>query len=148
MKPRINIEKVRNMKASDLMVGDWVYSSRECFKGNVKISGIDSHSLLFPLRSINAQDNSEIYYREDEIEPIPLTFEILVHCFKRDTLGCGWTLCSLDTDTHLRVGSIDGQIWLFMGYFSGRVEKVCILEYVHELQHILRQCHSDREIIL
>lgn len=132
------------MKATELMIGDWVYSSRECFKGNIKISGIVSHSLSFPIRSIDAEDDSEIYYHEDEIEPIRLTPEILTkNDFAYNGLERGYIRLTALVYNELIGGDVvvkfqEGSAQVFIHAGFGLIGFIGTVSYVHELQHILR----------
>lgn len=124
------------MKANELMIGDFVrtiYSQKIVKVKEVKQS------------CIYTEGNG---YEYNEIEPIPLTIEILErNGFKKDdTLEkmyyCNWSICndciSYDKETK--------EIRIF--YTLGRLVFVQPLSYVHLLQHALRLCGIEKEIIL
>ena len=124
------------MKATDLMIGDWVlYGQRfaiikELYNGYVTI-----------LCSINGQDEyiEETY---DNIEPIPLTPEILEknEFFK-----------SYDDDgIHYKYTLISDGIGFSLKYVRSVFQWLGPLDfkYVHELQHALKLCGIKKEIEL
>ena len=128
------------MKATDLMIGDWV-----------KIKG---HLDCDKVREIARDENMQWYisfscsaslFRAYEFEPIPLTPEILEKngfCFvkssDRDTVWNGWWIykglelgvCCLDREDNWPccINITDSNV-------------PC--EYVHQVQHALRLCGLD-----
>ena len=119
--------EANELSCKDIMVGDWVRI--KIIQHNTKVTNIDANSVYteaaFPIRY-------------DEIEPIPLTAEILEKNgfikesreFQRNT----FQYCVLT----------DG-LWIDISeenYFEGK------LEFVHQLQHALRLCGIEKEIIL
>lgn len=119
------------MKANELMVGDWVYRP-DCYD-QVKetrqngIIGLDSLRGLIGF---------------SEIEPIPLTTEILEKNGFED--WDGWSIYSPE-NTGIEIAWL-GTI-LKIGGECGNLELPAI-EYVHQLQHALRLCGITREIIV
>ena len=150
------------MRATDLMIGDWVSYNGELlkiyeFKHKYAYFG-DGH----PLNGILI----------DEIEPIPLTPEILekngweVSRRKIDRSGRyvlirplkekEWGLVATDDRTIIdfsigceEISDVGLKVSLFFCEltvkFGGRIDRV---SYVHELQHALRLCGIDKEITL
>lgn len=142
------------MKATELMVGNWVKIKGDYGKP-LKITTIDD-----TYNSINYFDGDaegELTLQLNEIEPIPITPEILEkNGFIRDPL---WHHCDKDLDNY----SISVQL----GY-ANRIEYIKIAEkgkdnvipsertklylthikYVHQLQHALRLCGIEKEIVL
>ncbi len=125
------------MKANELMIGDWV----ECTYWNpskqlkvVEIRRIMDDEIKIGVYS----DDLVLIFRQSEVKPIPLTPEILEkngfvvesrHCHGEPLQYCVIT---------------DG-LWIDISgenFFEGE------LEYVHELQHTLRLCEIEKEIIL
>ena len=128
------------MKATDLMIGDWV-----------KIKG---HLDCDKVREIARDENMQWYisfscsaslFRAYEFEPIPLTPEILEKngfCFvkssDRDTVWNGWWIykglelgtCCLDRE---------GNWPCCINITDSNVP----CEYVHQVQHALRLCELD-----
>lgn len=123
------------MKATDLMIGDWVIRKGHS-KEQMYIISIDDvcDTVQLDLDGIAIRD--KIF----NIEPIPLTSEILEKNgfegkqFYGELLCGGWQImCDCK---RLAARSEDG--WL--------INITC--ENVHELQHALRLCGIDKEIKL
>lgn len=127
------------------MVGDWVMS----FGVPHKVVGIRTDMFEPHIRT----DMSDTWYEEgieNLLEPIPLTPEILeknadshfdervydIYCFHNEE----------DDDAHLvEITFGFGRIeWTINGNEYGIAE----IKYVHELQHVLRLCKVDKEIVL
>jgi len=142
----------RTMKVTDLMIGDWVEVVQNGEKHFAQVRMIDGYG-------DNATANEcicdAIYYSINEIEPIPLTPEILEKN--------GFELYEQDFTSHkvYKFGSLDYievDEW-YMGV-GGYVEYkhfntthrfihyVFKLYYVHELQHALKLCGIEKEIVL
>ena len=112
------------MQANELMVGDWVD-----YKG---------------IRNRVARADLDIHHEKwiAEITPIPLTPEILEkNGFERSEVFVEWKYESDDVY----------MIYKPFPYLKIQTEE-CIVafpcEYVHELQHALRLCGIEKEIIL
>lgn len=112
-----------NMKANELMIGDWV---------NINLSP-DSHDNIFPTHiTIDNLIALERGY-DVKIEPIPLTEAILK--------ANGWeVLSNYSGETYY---SEDGEFGL--DFHNGKFRliiryRVVIIDYVHQLQHILHLC--------
>lgn len=120
------------MKASDLMIGDWVaYFGDIESKYPVKIEGVD-----IATNALITSDREDVGF--DGIQPLPITPEILEKngFIKEQRICNGKPLqyCVL----------VDG-LWIDISgenYFEGK------LEYIHELQHALKLCRIEKEIIL
>lgn len=125
------------MKTSELMIGDWVlYGQRfaiikELYNGYVTI-----------LCSINGQ-NEYVEETYDNIEPIPLTSEILEKN--------GWKDISFDSEADYYNDDVemisfyeakDGNAW----WWHVGLELAAPINYVHELQHILRFFKIGKEV--
>lgn len=156
------------MKATELMIGDWVYGCTDPYSP-------DEEQKKFPVKVIRIDIDGDIYtmgkspsddpydYEWWNIEPIPLTPEILEkNGFKYD--GSGQRSMMLMTPH-----GVSGTRWnIYVGlkhktidvFSAPPVEKspgwrkhnkvyleVCGC-YVHELQHALRLCGIDKEIVL
>lgn len=126
------------MKANELMIGDWVKFDEDiCIVDEVRVDG------TVVLTSINTDltsvDGSQV--EDEEIEPIPLTREILV---KNE-------FQQISTNKYVS-GKVT--IAIFVEEFlitikseNARVMMITI-KYVHELQHALRLCNIEKEIEL
>lgn len=140
------------MKTTDLMIGDWVISKD--LKVPVKVRSIMNHyygtSIYF------YHNGSEFIVQDFQIEPIPLTSEILEkNGFKKKV----WREYSEPDVTTYAIGggffievTMD-EYWLVDNcsdsndyyYTSNWIVKV---EYVHKLQHLMRDLEIKKEIIL
>lgn len=127
------------MKASDLMIGDYVVNTEF---GKNKIDKIET---LEPRRVW--LEHGKTYVPIEYIEPIPLTTEILekngfVKDEKDDDMYYwNWSVI----DDCISYDKETSKVRIF--YVSG-LTFVKILQYVHELQHALRLCEIKKEIEL
>lgn len=111
------------MKASELMLGDWVLDIRT----------------KNPLRVNPFMAEMEV----PEWEPIPLTPEIL----EKNGLVDDYYGSYFKEDEHMSLeisSSEDGIYWTINFHEYGILK----LEYVHQLQHALKLCGIDKEITL
>lgn len=129
------------MKPNEVMVGDWVF-----FKG--KPDKVSPGHIVYMRSDMYSQEY------QDGTQPIPLTPEILEkNGFEKDGLIELYNhYCGMDN----RVALHDD----FMSMNSRNMWNVhvdsedyctianCELTYVHELQHILRLCKIDKEIVV
>lgn len=136
------------MKATDLMIGDWVIAygkkTQVVWVGNIHKLAVRG----FP---------SEFY--EDEIEPIPLTKDILIRNGFDSLTDEMFSACETETYSnqelkiylsHIGCEYNPVQLVVYMGYEPQ--EKVVLrmmpCRYVHELQHAFRLCKVEKEIEL
>ena len=129
------------MKANELMIGDWVLTLDSTHKEKVlaQIDAIEEgqHSILV------TRECSNWFVDIDWIEPISLTTEILEKN--------GWVYIAEDKVFYSE--KLKGELpWIY--YITDgsnevfRMRDFCNLQYVHELQHALRLCGINHEIIL
>ena len=124
------------MKASDLMIGDFVYVAR----------GYDKHLTIEKVKGIIA-DKDEPYpvtistgetVSLNDIKPIPLTEDILEkNGFKKFAEGQA-NFDYTDNDIHL-------EYWIGDGCFRYYTAEI---RYVHQLQHLLRLCGVEKELTI
>lgn len=114
------------MKASELMIGDWVKLSKGNWFENRKVELIDIEMIA-----------ESVYLAE----PIPLTPKILEKN--------GWMKIAVDGVFYPK--QLKGELpWI--GYATNedswrfRIRDFCEINYVHELQHALRLCGIEKEI--
>lgn len=122
------------MRAKDLMIGDWVYNSKnerckvcgtsEIFDSNITLDNYD-------------KENDGCFETEFEVSPIPLTSEILERNGIRYQYGMPWYQGGADGVFEFRYRSDDDTI---------EIRKA--VRYVHELQHILKDCGIEKEVEL
>lgn len=143
------------MKAEELMIGDWVYgctdpyeTDRDKKKYPVKVIRIDADG-----DTMTEGENPFTEPYEDEwwnLEPIPLTPEILEkNGFERpDARSLYFT--KSDDYFDVAIHEITDSIWYFEYQNCEFNLPPCsvLVAYVHELQHALRLCGIDKEIVL
>ena len=162
------------MKANELMVGDWVYmkAHRGFDAQYIKVESIPDSSSDTHYGHIGAYPISEdMDFRDIEdshLKPIPLTPEILekngfVMDKEEKTHGItyhiliptGYEANSYTIQITLYKEPICGvsvllKIWGWIPPYDGGINDIhlCGAKYVHELQHALRLCGIDKEIVL
>lgn len=124
------------MKPTDLMIGDWVIIKD------------------YPMKAMPKQMSPEYYTRSlVEIEPIPLTPEILEkNGFPYDNKERLYYPFSnkafaIERDEH------DDRVfyysmYVYNPYSSFNWHEIIEIRYVHELQHALKLCGIEKEIVL
>ena len=123
------------MDYRDLMFGDWIQVERG-FDGhltNERVKGvIGDEDERYPVRLFTGETVSF-----NDIHPIPLTEEILVkYGFRYSMPHNDWT-------------NADCNFYLYEGGNGYRISNTDIkLDYVHQLQHLLRMCGIEKEIEL
>ena len=121
------------MKTEEIMIGDWVHS---------RLHNVDTTVITVEGRGYNAVwlESKECWERHymNEIEPIPLTEEILqknfpdpdvITWFPQDDMPCFFNI-----------------YWESIHFGEGELR--LNIQYVHELQHILRLCGIEKDIVL
>lgn len=129
------------MKANEVMLGDWVYNEVPCYVTAIYHNG-----------TMDCQGD-DWAISTDRVEPIPLTAEILE---KNGYTGTNFAY-------RMMYYSEDGRVQLFNDELminSNNEWRIhidnedmdsilyCELSYVHELQHALRLCGNEKEIIV
>jgi len=109
------------MKASELMIGDWVYYGKK------------------PVKVLQLSDDKD--YKE--IRPIPLTPEILAKNAEHRTISGGYALTRA-----VAIRPISDEAVGVYVVMVGFAELPVRISYVHELQHALRLCKIDKVIVL
>lgn len=120
------------MKAKDLMIGDFVLFDGAPAEVGL-LSDFDTEIVLFRIGADTPC--AEIWDGDDEVVGIPLTDEILKKNFPEPTDGLTWfpEEGGFNCHTYMPICEINA-----FGLFK----------YVHELQHALRLCGINKEIIL
>lgn len=164
------------MKANELMVGDWMRVNRDglCIKNGaiVKVLGVDGESKLKEKGLIGYAGCQPLDKEQfsggiwlDYLDPIPLTPEILekngfVRVERGEICTCyRWReksdkIYGRLVDIHLYKEPIQGVFTLIeietcsnKGDGLNRLHS-CDTDYVHDLQHALRLCGIEKEIVL
>lgn len=138
------------METTDLMIGDWVKSLKEDHSGEYgQVIDISHHdTVLLEYKCVN-------YYTDVEhIEPISLTPEILEKNGFVSKKGRFMQLGNFDNPPLILWHLVDdpilrhpkNQLEIHHGAESIHVSFMC--HYVHQLQHALRLCGIDKELII
>lgn len=128
------------MISEELMFGDYV--GREMADGSLQITKV--RAILNCLVELDLLDGRLVQCYGSDIFPIPLTKEILYkNGFPKDNICFG----NFEEDKHyiLELAIIGTQVWWTIGDNEYRLLR---LQYVHELQHALKLCRIDKEIVL
>ena len=130
--------KANELKVTDFMVGDWVMS----FGAPHKVVGIRTDMFEPHIRT----DMSDTWYEEgieNLLEPIPLTPEILEkNGFYRREIP---TRDEIGNYYHRKTDP--SSIFVSMSFDDGR-DFGNEIKYVHQLQHLLKLCGIDKEIVV
>ena len=146
------------MKAKELMIGDLVQS----FPYQCIVDGI------ICLREVHTADekwmaivhlggNKYEQVKVDILEPIPLTPEILEkNGFERKMRyipiyeGYKYYVIDRGNDVCIEYDGMRISLVLLYECYTGSIESngICPLDYVHELQHALKLCGIEKEIVL
>ena len=128
------------MKATDLMLGDWVYLS-EVGKYPMQITLLDEDGCYLNFVD-NEGDPFEGDFGENGVQPVPLTKEILLaNGFTKFVDGYRRTFYNYVVDNNLMLDISDWEDEGLKVAVGGKFRK---LKYVHELQHILRFVGLDK----
>lgn len=131
------------MKANELMIGDWVYNP-------------------FTRKTLRITFGRDLDLVEELcLEPIPLTEEILEKNEFEELMSEGWESAARFGRTpkptgvwQFGFGQFDSvsylpkRCFLSVKYMEGCTADFVNIKYVHELQHALRLCGVEKEIIL
>ena len=135
------------MKANELMIGDLVKTNKGSWiekELKDKFCKVRHLGQNYIATVLNDDQERKPYGDENSFEPIPMTSEILLaNGFEKDP-ETGECLLS-DYDDTFEVCWIGTILTVQSGY--GRMELVNC-QYVHQLQHALRLCGINKEIII
>lgn len=142
------------MKANELMIGDWVRSDNETTQVTDIVT--DHREMLC---SVSCADRAT--YDDVGLQPIPLTAEILeknrfeelmsegervAEMFGRKPHPTGvWMYCFGRFDS---VAYVPERSFLRIKFMEGCQADIANIKYVHELQHALRLCGVEKEVVL
>lgn len=127
------------MKAEELMIGDYI---KHGFGGIGKVTELSKGIVTVYDKGLDdGEGNCEVNFAENEIQPIPLTSEILEkNGFEYRPSWGEWV-------HYNPFPLIDFTLLTDEEGFQLDLPNTKI-EYVHELQHALRLCNIDKEIVL
>lgn len=134
------------MKTQQLMIGDWVLRDGEPYQiRQLGIYGVDRDGEDYPAVCVGKPKGIGLIIERNEIDPIPLTVEILEkNGFKFKQQG------SLEVAI-LKIKNRHPITLEYIGWSDGRWsihEHRLVVKYVHELQHVFRLCGIEKEIKL
>ena len=147
------------MKPEELMIGDWVIRR-----------GVPEEPMwLSDMKTIAGiayldQDGRGVAEKFENIEPIPITEEILKkNGFKNDVIAqkaiiaegaSNFSVILISEDNRIILNNIDEYLNSFNKWHvhidTEDMRTICTSEitYVHELQHLLKLCKIEKEIVL
>ena len=132
------------MQAKELMIGDWV----ECtyWKPSKRLRVAEIRRVMDDETKIGVySDEYVLIFNQREIEPIPLTTEILEKNGWVKDLYCNE---SYDNDECEMLSFWIGEDGKNSFWWHAGLELVIPINYVHELQRALKLCGIEKEIIL
>lgn len=155
--------KANELKATDIMVGDWVHlintSHNVSFPENGVIQDEGYTTIRTPIKITTVSENCVSYYSNklksyitlsiEEIEPIPLTPDILEkNGFERENLITSYNhytgidnRVSLNDDFYCMNSRNKWNVYIDSEDYCTIAN--CELTYLHELQHLLTLCKID-----
>ena len=159
------------MKAEELMVDDWVLAEGKPVQvTNISVLGGDVIRVINPFISYDIAYASNIIALSNgakdinKIEPIQITEEILKkNGFKNDVIAqkaiiaegaSNFSIILVSEDNRITLNNIDEYINSFNKWHvhidTEDMRTMCTSEitYVHELQHLLKLCKIEKEIVL
>ena len=149
------------MKATDLMIGDWLQYKGQFNASPFRVEHITKRKVGY---HAEPNENRMHYLRLFEALPIPLTPEIMKrNGFK--TAGCDYVFTDSDPDIVIDLFEPNnprykktkeeyqkevGISLLQSNYLFGPLDAAIIIKayYVHELQHFIKPCGIEREIVI
>ena len=140
------------MKATDLMIGDWVnlnfdvdYKTGKSIYAPVQITGINKDGTVDVNLTYDKSESMQDGWDLKLIEPIEISEEILKkNSFLVDSNGIFYL------KENLKFGlkkDIDYSYW-FINRADNYKEYICTCDFVHELQHILKLQQIEKEIVV
>ena len=128
------------MKVTEMMIGDWVHAKGIEITARVNVIQGASNAVCL-------ENDGNMFWRlGEEIEPILLTEDILAKNFEKDNFGfvfvpkCRKDILSISWSEIFDKWTVAKNARGIM--FNAQ------MKYVHELQHALRMCEVDKEIVL
>ena len=141
------------MKAKDLMIGDWVLHEGEPYQiRQLGIYGVDRDGEDYPAVCVGKPKGVGLIVERNEIEPIPLTPEIL----EKNGFGVTRNMSSSRNKDVWSLHVYENKVFHIIEhhnkrefpYFWIELGSNSDIKYVHQLQHALRLCGIKKEIEL
>lgn len=120
--------KTETIRCRDLMIGDWI-ADNNGFQWQITVVGDDYAYATF---EGNEADPWEIDDKDDQPQPIPITYEILKKNGWKDAEYC----CEYEDGKSI----IQCGLPIMRGRINGIVIEHFKCKYVHQYQHLLRIC--------
>ena len=139
------------MKVEDLMIGDWVYFEDK----PIKIRNIFEEEINLKFNEFSGLVDDSIH--ESYISPIPLTSEILKkNGFTKKTQFIDWSekiIYTINEDFYIIENYFEFDKFTLCKLYKDSDEGTIVIyitrvDNVHELQHALKLCGIDKEIIV
>lgn len=127
------------MKATDLMIGDWV---------NIQTEKDDEPMYSQVEQLLECEIDADFQTSYENVYPIPLTEEILEKNGFEHEDGVGYIYDDYETSNKVIVDMWDGTIKILHNYDIAFNRTYWRTVNVHELQHILKDLEIEKEIIL
>ena len=124
------------MRASDLMIGDYVTVAPSGML--IQVAATHKRKVAY-----HACTDKLSWVREGLLRPIPLTREILEKNGIKFHNNVGWF--AEDEEYFLEISTKGDNVYWTINDWEYSLLK---LNYVHELQHALRLCEIEKEIVL
>lgn len=124
------------MRASDLMIGDYVTVTPSDML--IQVAATHKRKVAY-----HACTSKLSWVREGLLRPIPLTREILEKNGMKFRTNVGWF--AEDDEYFLEISTKGDNVYWTINDWEYSILK---LNYVHELQHALRLCEIEKEIVL
>ena len=126
------------MKAEDLMIGDWITIRPLNVKTKVAAIKELENGVYVATRNVPEY----LLFNKENFEPIPLTPEIL----EKNGFNCKFSIYAIGV-TNMNEPLYWSQRKLLID-IGVRARYICKCIFVHELQHALKLCGIEKEIVL
>ena len=123
------------MNTNSIMRGDWLFYKGRFNAFPFKVEQITKKKIGY---HVLPNENRMYYLRPNEVFPIPLTEEILTRNFPNHKEIVWFPLDTLPGYFNI--------YWEYPSFGDGEIR--LNIQYVHELQHILKLCNINKEIEL
>ena len=141
------------MKANEIQIGDWLY-----YKGQFNAFPFKVESITKKKVGYHAEpgDNRIYYIQLNEVQPIPITPEILekngfkpyIPEYHLETVyACQDVSKAVANELYALWPYQDGSFYLLLRVDGKDMVRMNI-HYVHQLQHVLRLCGIEKEIVV
>jgi hypothetical protein len=133
------------MKPNELMIGDWVWYNNQPYQiRQLGIYGVDRDGEDYPAVCIGKPNGVGLIVGKNEVEPIPLTTEILEkNGFKEYD---GLYRLDITEGTFVNVDFKSKEPFVSIHNTCYRATPIC--RYLHQLQHALRLCGIEKEMTI